>query len=133
MVIKKNSLKKIDNKLLRENFNKIETFDKKDRNNVSFPISQQIPTIKSTLNQSKGNKKTIDVENSSIKIKDKKDVNIKRKHQNKIYKKTFTKNKNIKRLNIKKNRSKKKERYVRLLIDSHIDVKGRMETKKKIP
>ena len=32
---------------------------------------------------------------------------------------------------MKKNRSKKKERYVRLLIDSNKDVKGRMETKKK--
>ena len=50
---------------------------------------------------------------------------------NKI-KKSYSRNKNdIKRLNVKKKyNSKKKEKYIRLIIDSDNDVKGRIETKK---
>ena len=51
---------------------------------------------------------------------------------NKI-KKSYSRNKNdIKRLNVKKKyNSKKKEKYIKLIIDSDNDVKGRIETKKK--
>tara|TARA_B100000524_G_scaffold325351_1_gene208220 strand:- start:35 stop:601 length:567 start_codon:yes stop_codon:yes gene_type:complete len=114
MVIKKNSLKKIENKLLKENFTKVETIDKKDINNNPKDFNKKKPTIKNNINLINSNTD-----------------NTKKNHQMKIYKKKFTKNSNIKRLNIKKNKSKKKERYVRLLIDSNKDVKGRMETKKK--
>lgn len=120
MVIKKNSLKKIDSKLLKENFNKLEIINKRipDINKTIIPIKdkKKIPDIKDTVNPLKGNT------NQNV---------IKKTQQKRICKKTFTKHRNIKRLNIKKNRSKKKERYVRLLIDSDKDVNGRMETKKK--
>ena len=41
--------------------------------------------------------------------------NLRRIQQKKNYKKTFTKNRNVKRLNIKKNRSKKKREICKII------------------
>jgi hypothetical protein len=124
MVIKKNSLKKI-NGIHNSNISKEHTKNKDEIKNYNSINKENIKIIKKNdskniLDKFRSNKKTFEENSKNVN-------NIAKK-----FKKYYSRNKNnIKRLNVKKNNSKKKDKYVRLLIDSDIDVKGRIETKKK--
>ena len=136
LVVKKKSLKKIN--------------DMKEDLQISNTPIEEITILPSKVaNVEKYEQQNI----QNIKIKKKKNLSnvIERKNRNNILKniisnrdgekrhydkrnvkQSFSRNRvNHKRLNLKKNRTKTRERYVRLLIDSNNEVKGRMETKKK--
>lgn len=129
MIIKNNSLKKIDeiqNDKIDNNKIKKDDFKNNISDNLKLHKQNSIDNIKNKniSDYFKLNKKSFTENNTKM--------NQSRLISSSLNKKSFSRNKtNIKRLNIRKKDSKKKEKYVRLLIDSNIDVQNRMETKKK--
>ena len=115
MIIKKQSLKKIDSELIKNNFvpiNKTINYDKGQNFKLKNDIDKENKKVDTQIISSSDNDKI-------------------KKHRVFDKKRKLSCINKIKRFNLKKNKSKKKQRYVRLLIDSNSDVKGRMETKKK--